>query len=400
MSEFLHNQERKALLKQMILDLHAGADIADVKPRFQALIGDITAVEIAALEQELITEGLAAEKVQALCDVHVAVFRESLDTQSSPETTPGHPVHTFRKENWAISELLIVMDDVMSRLPDPAAIKQAKLLTEQLALIKRVYLRKENLLFPMLEHHGVGGPSSVMWAIHNDIRAGLKELQQALALAQVDAVRESYKTISTAIRQMIYKEEHILYPTSLKMLSEAEWVAIRDQSAEIGYCLIQPGDLWQPQATAVPIPTTISYATAKTELLPLSVGALSLEQITLMLGTLPVDITYVDENDTVRYFSQGRQERVFPRSPAIIGRKVQNCHPPKSLAAVTRVVEELRAGKRDNAEFWIQMAGKFIHIRYFAMRDGAGAFRGTLEVSQDVTGIRALQGERRLIDEN
>src|SRR5450756_947809 len=169
MNEFLHNQDRKAILKQLILDLHAGADVATVKPRFQALIGDISAVEVAALEQELINEGLPAVQVKALCDVHVAVFRESLDAQTSPETTPGHPIHTFKKENWAISELLVVMDDVMSRLPDPAAIKQARLLTDQLVLIKRVYLRKENLLFPMLERHGVSGPSSVMWAIHDDI---------------------------------------------------------------------------------------------------------------------------------------------------------------------------------------------------------------------------------------
>jgi uncharacterized protein len=352
------------------------------------------------LEQELINEGLPAENVKALCDVHVAVFRESLDGQASPEMTPGHPVHTFKKENWAISELLVVMDDVMSRLPDPASIKQAALLTEQLAMIKRVYLRKENLLFPMLERHGVGGPSSVMWGIHNDIRRSLKDLQQALALGQVDVARESYKATATAIRQMIYKEEHILYPTSLKMLSEAEWVAIRDQSAEIGFCLIQPGDLWQPQVAASTIPTTTSYGQPKTDLLPLSVGALRLDQLNMLLSTLPVDITYVDENDTVCYFSQGRQERIFPRSPAIIGRKVQNCHPPKSLAAVNRVVEDLRSGKRDDAEFWIQMAGKFILIRYLAVRDAAGVFRGTLEVSQDVTGIRALQGERRLIDES
>lgn len=400
MNEFLHNQDRKAILKQLILDLHAGADVATVKPRFQALIGDISAVEVAALEQELINEGLPAVQVKALCDVHVAVFRESLDAQTSPETTPGHPIHTFKKENWAISELLIVMDDVMSRLPDPAAIKQARLLTDQLVLIKRVYLRKENLLFPMLERHGVSGPSSVMWAIHDDIRAGLKRLQQELALVQAEGAREVYKTTVEAIRQMIYKEEHILYPTSLKMLSEAEWLAIRDQSAEIGFCLIQPGDAWQPQVTAAPIPTAASYTLPQTNLLPLSVGALSLEQINLMLGTLPVDITFVDENDIVRYFSQGRQERIFPRSPAIIGRQVQNCHPPKSLAAVNRVVEDLRAGKRDSAEFWIQMAGKFIFIRYLAVRDASGAFRGTIEVSQDVTDIRTLEGERRLIDES
>ncbi|MHB9034247.1 MAG: DUF438 domain-containing protein [Anaerolineae bacterium] len=399
MSEFLTDPARKAILKQIILDLHSGASLDTVKPRFQALVGEVSASEIAALEQELIQEGLPAEQVKELCDVHVQVFKASLDSQTSPETTPGHPVHTFKMENFAVSELLIVLDDVMARLPDPNALKQAKLLLDQLAQLKRIYLRKENLLFPILERHGVGGPSSVMWAIHDDIRAGLAALGAELAQGEIEKAQNTYETTAEAIRQMIYKEEHILYPTSLKMLTESEWVAIRDQSAEIGYCLITPGDAWHPAAQAEVIPGTHYRMPEQVDAIPLDVGTLNLEQVNLMLQTLPVDITFVDETDTVRYYSQGRSERIFTRTPAIIGRQVQNCHPPKSLAAVNRVIEDLRSGKREHADFWIQMGGKFILIRYYAIRDSKGKYRGTLEISQDVTGIRALEGERRLANE-
>ncbi len=129
----------------------------------------------------------------------------------------------------------------------------------------------------------------------------------------------------------------------------------------------------------------------------LDTGSLTPEQINLMLVHMPVDVSFVDENDTVVYYS-ATPERIFPRSPGVIGRKVQNCHPPKSLDTVNRILEAFKAGRRDEAEFWIEMDGKFIHIRYFALRDAGRRYRGCLEVSQDVTGIRALQGQKRLLD--
>ena len=130
---------------------------------------------------------------------------------------------------------------------------------------------------------------------------------------------------------------------------------------------------------------------------PLTTGDLTLSQIDLLLTHLPVDVTFVDENDEVRYYSE-TPERIFKRAPAIIGRKVEKCHPPASVDKVVEIVEAFKSGERDSAEFWIQMGGKFIHIRYFAMRDTEGKYRGTLEVSQDVTDIRKLEGEKRLLD--
>jgi len=404
MSEYINNsQRRQEELKKLILDLHAGADINEIKARFRELIKDISAVEIAQLEQQLIDEGLPVEQVQKLCDVHVAIFQEALEGETSPEMTPGHPVHTFKAENFAAGEVLKLLEETIAQLPDEQALERARIFAEQLAEIDKVYLRKENLLFPLLEKHGVSGPSAVMWGIHDEIRQQLKALRRALEEGDTSKAKEIFPPLAEAIRQMFYKEEHILYPTALKVLSDAEWVAIRDQSEEIGYCLIRPGDQWNPQVepAEIPHPQAGAYETATpTGELPLDTGYLTPEQINLLLTHLPIDVTFVDENDVVRYFSQGRQERIFTRTAAIIGRKVQNCHPPKSVHIVNHLLDEFKSGTRDVAEFWIQMQGKFIHIRYFALRDQEGKYRGTLEVTQDITDIRKLEGERRLLDES
>lgn len=401
MSEYINNgQKRKEILKQLILDLHAGAALPEVKARFQKLIGDVSAVDIARMEQELISEGLPADKVKALCDVHVSVFQEALDAQTSPEMTPGHPVHTFKYENFAAGEALKLLEEAIHDLPKQDAWSRARVFMEQVADVEKIYLRKENLLFPFLEKHGVSGPSSVMWGIHDDIRAQMKSLRRALREEDAEQAKAIFESMANAIRQMFYKEENILYPTSLKVLSEAEWLAIRNQSDEIGYCLIRPGDAWKPRVEqAAELPRPQGYAAAdEGGPFSLDTGELTMEQINLLLTHLPVDVTFVDENDNVCYYSQGK-ERIFVRTPSIIGRKVQNCHPPHSVHIVNRILDEMRTGARDVAEFWIQMAGKFVHIRYFALRDKAGKYRGCIEVTQDLAPLRALQGERRLLDE-
>ncbi|MBC7234326.1 MAG: DUF438 domain-containing protein [Chloroflexi bacterium] len=401
MSEYINNsQKRKEMLKGLIRDLHAGSDLEEIKKRFRALVSGVSAVEIARLEQELIEEGLPAEEVRELCDVHVAVFQEGLQEETSPEMTPGHPVHTFKYENFALGEVLKLLREAMAELPDADALRRARQFAGQLAEVDKVYLRKENLLFPLLEKHGVSGPSSVMWGIHDQIRAQIKALRQALDQGEAAKAQEIFGPLAEAIESMFYKEEHILYPTALRMLSDAEWAAIRDQSDEIGYALIRPGDQWQPEIQeAAEIPRGYTApAGAQQGQIELDTGALSAEQLNLLLKHLPVDITFVDENDTVRYFS-ATPERIFVRTPAIIGRKVQNCHPPASVHIVNRLLDELRQGKRDVAEFWIHMGEKYVYIRYLALRDDEGRYRGCVEVTQDVAPLQRLTGERRLLDE-
>jgi len=402
MSEYINNQtQRKEALKHVLRQLHAGKTVEEVKEEFAALLQDVGAMDIAQIEQELVEEGMPVEEIKHLCDVHVAVFRASLETQEKPDTVPGHPVYTFLAENGAAGRVL----DKLAEAISASDWEQAREQLQELRKYEAHYVRKENILFPFLEKHGFTGPSSVMWAIHDDVRAGWKKLATLLAGdPDQESVAEVFEPLATAIREMFYKEENILYPTALEKLSGEEWYQIRQQSPATGYCYVQPGDQWPPKETALESALALTGAAAgetpiaSAGLLHLDTGTLTPQEINRLLTHLPIDVTYVDAEDTVRYFSQGR-ERIFPRSPAIIGRKVQKCHPPASLHRVQQILDDFRAGRRDEAEFWIQMQGKFIHIRYFAVRDERGAYQGTLEVTQDITRIRALEGERRLLSE-
>jgi DUF438 domain-containing protein len=416
-SEHIDNQaRRRETLKGVIRDLHEGKTVDQVKGEFAALLRDVGAEEIAQIEQALIDEGLPEMEVKRLCDVHVAVFRESLDAQARPEAVPGHPVHTFRAENEAAARALDALQEALQALkaeaaPGEAELARARERLRELREYEKHYLRKENILFPYLERHGFTGPSSVMWAIHDDVRAGWKALDGLLAAGPDDdlpafsaRLDEVFEPLSTAIREMFYKEENILFPTALEKLAEDEWVAIRAQEPDVGYCYVEPGSQWVPEKAPLAVPPPpLETETEAQGLVQLDTGALTAQEIRRLLNRLPVEISYVDHEDRVRFFSQ-TEERIFPRSPAIIGRQVQKCHPPASLHRVQRILDDFRAGRRDEAEFWIQVgpagAGRrFVHIRYFAVRDERGEYQGTLEVVQDVTRIRALEGERRLLDE-
>ena len=398
----INDKTKKEDLKKIIRDLHRGGDVEELRKRFAELVRDTSGGEIAAMEQELIAEGLPEEEIKKLCDVHVQVFKDSLERQPAAGYVPGHPLHTLAAENRELEKIVARTRDLLALLREQAGDRawsadRAKLasLIDTLAEVEKHYLKKENQLFPRLEEKGKSGPSKVMWAIHDDIRAHLKDFRRALELGDGALVVKTGTWVLQEISDMIYKEEKILFPMSLEMLDERDWVRVKKGEEEVGYAWVTPGRDWTPAAR--PEGGGAAAKTADGSPLALDTGVLSAEQVNLLLTHLPVDVSFVDENDTVIYYS-ATPERVFPRTPGVIGRKVQNCHPPKSLGVVNEILTAFRDGRRDAAEFWIESHGKFIHIRYFALRDGGGKYRGCLEVSQDVTGIRALRGEKRLLD--
>jgi DUF438 domain-containing protein len=392
-------EDRKAAMRGIIEEIHAGGDIEELKGRFAEIISDISPGELAEVEQSLIDDGLPEEEVKNLCSLHVEVFKDGLDKGDVPSMPGGHPVHTYMMENRAAENILAEIDGAMCDLGEPADATafaaQRDALMGHLATLSELdkhYLRKENQLFPMLEDHGITGPSQVMWATHDDIRAQMKEAIDVTGTGDAQASVESINAVSLAVKDMVYKEEHILYPMCLEKFSEAEWSRVRTGEEEIGYAWIQPASGWEPQAEeAAAVPA------AAGEDIDLDIGRLTAEQVNLMLKHLPVDITYVDHNDQVAYYSD-TDDRIFPRSAGIIGRKVSKCHPPKSVHIVERIVEAFKSGERDHAEFWVGVKGRSVHIRYFAIRDATGAYRGTIEVSQDITEIKQLEGEQRLLD--
>ena len=394
---------RVETLKEIIRGLHEGKDVQGQKERFAELLGQVSGAEIAQMEQALMAEGMDAGEIQKLCDVHVQVLAGSFEGKEKAPVPPGHPVHTFLLENQALSEIVDRMRPILADLaspPDDATLKswmaELSSLVASLAEVEKHYLRKENQLFPALEDHGVTGPSKVMWAIHNDIRKVLKTFQGSLDKGDPGAASAEGMVLITAISDMIYKEENILFPMALETLTDGQWERVLRGGEEIGYALVRPAMDWKaaegPLAEAPPHRRADSSAP-----LWLSEGGLSPKQVDLILRSLPLDLTFVDSDDRVQYYSAGA-ERIFPRSPGIIGRSVQNCHPPKSIHVVQKILDSFRSGEQDSADFWIRMEDRFIIIRYFAIRDGQGNYEGCLEVSQDVTGIRALEGEKRLLD--
>jgi DUF438 domain-containing protein len=400
-------KERQAALKGIIKDLHDGKDMEVLKQRFRDLIQGVEAPEIAKMEQELMNEGLPAEEIKRLCGVHMEIFKEALEEQDRPEPPLGHPIHTYMKENRASEKIMSETSMLLGLLGQPPGSEafeehRQKLgaFIDQLSEVNIHYTRKENQLFPMLEAHHFTGPSQVMWSFHDDIRAHMKQTREAFAKGDPAQTVTSLKEAIQAIRDMVYKEEHILFPTSLDMLTDSEWVKVKEGEADIGFAWVTPDEGWPEEIIkeaeeVAPEPEAVLQDVAGA--LGLDTGRMTLEQINLMLTHLPVDLTFVDENDRVAYYSEG-PERIFPRSPAIIGREVRNCHPPKSVHLVNKILDAFKSGSRDTAEFWIELGAKFIYIRYFAVRDAKGYYRGTLEVSQDLTEIRKLEGQQRLLD--
>jgi DUF438 domain-containing protein len=381
-------EQRIEALKKIIEDLHKGEDIKKLKQRFLSLIRDVAPSEIANMEQRLIDEGMPEAEVKRLCDVHVEVFKESLEDKVVPGLPAGHPVHTYMRENRAAEKIILKLQAIHDIGKEKDTLVSG---LKELSKIDLHYTRKENQLFPVLEAHGISGPSKVMWALHDDIRKMISDAGEAAAAGTITP--DVLKTLFGTLNDMIYKEEHILFQMALETLGENDWVTVRKGEEEIGFAWISPPEPWTPSEDSF----QEKLPPEKIGSMTLDTGLLTIEQINLLLTHLPVDISFVDENDKVAYYSN-TEDRIFPRSPGIIGRSVQNCHPSKSVDMVNSILDSFRDGTKSTAEFWIQLGGKFIHIRYFAVRDAQGTYKGCLEVSQDVAAIRGLEGEKRLLD--
>ena len=378
--------DRKKILKSILAELHAGLPLEQAKEKFEAEIGPVTSKEIFELEQSLLEDGVPPEEIKKFCNVHALLFDGSLEKSMEDPADPNHPVALFKAENAEIKRRVESAKALLPALRDGKGADWVRNIIEELRAVVKHYERKEQLLFPYLEKAGFYGPSKVMWGKHDEVRGLLK---RALAAGAEDFPAAAQALLEEA-DGMIFKEESILFPAALEKLKPADWAEIFRESAQAGYIFIEP-----PAAAAEALDIAQNATSLAGALVTLPSGNLSLTDLTALLNALPVDLTFVDADDTVRYFSEGA-DRVFLRTRSIIGRKVQNCHPPASLGAVEKILAGFKAGTKSSEEFWINMKGRVIHIRYFALRDPAGQYLGSLEVTQDITGIQQIKGEKRL----
>ncbi len=384
MSELIDNdtQRRKNLLKHLILQLHVGAAPAQVQKQLVRMLGQVPYSLVVEVEQELMEDGMPPEEVTQLCHLHGAALQGAIDLSNASVAPPGHPAHTFQLENAALVAELGALDRAAVELDelgadDPPGDVWLSLRARLNALmdVEKHYLRKEHLLFPYLEKHGITGPPKVMWGKHDEARALLRGALDAAAQGPATTgearavIGLAVKPAAQAIRDMIDREENILLPMALDTLEELEWWEVARQSAEIGFCLVDPSDSWRPES--VPAPQDARDENGGR--IQLSTGSFTVRDLEAILNALSFDATFVDGDDRVRYFTHGR-ERVFSRSRAILGRKVQHCHPPSSVDTVDRILEGFRSGRQDRAAFWIDKRGQFIHIEYVALRDAEGAY--------------------------
>ncbi|HAL73850.1 MAG TPA: PAS domain S-box protein [Clostridiales bacterium] len=405
MSELINNRERRAqVLKELILELHEGKTVDEVREKFAAEFEGVAATEISAAEQALIADGMPVSEIQRLCDVHAAVFKgsvEEIHKPSAPEEIAGHPVNTLIRENRAIERLIdtqIKPNEAKLADGDLQARQDMLQAFDRLLEIDKHYSKKENLWFPYLEKNGITAPPKVMWGVDDEIRQMIKDARAALAEGPAGEAAVKVADALEKVTEMIFKEENILVPMALDALKQAEWGAIANAVSEIGFCLIKGVPAWQPDLSVI-------EEAAQTEALPaipadgnlyLPSGVLKLQEMIGMLNTLPFDITFVDKDDTVKYFSEGK-DRIFARPRTIIGRKVSNCHPPASVHIVEKIVDDFKSGRKDHEDFWIKMGPRYVFIRYFAVRGETGEYLGTIEVTQDIGPIQAIEGEKRLM---
>jgi uncharacterized protein len=405
MSEIINNSiKRKELLKHMILQLHSGEAPDLVKKRLTELLRSIPYDEVVEVEQELISEGLPVEEVLRLCDIHQMVLDGHIDTSGAKPVPEGHPVDTFKKEN---RELEKVIDHIELLLGQAKGLRNddvkqwmtnVRIQLNSLMDVDKHYKRKEYLLFPFLEKYEITGPPKVMWGKHDEIRSLLKASVEAVSTEglikpeEITAITELVLIPAVkGVSDMISKEEEILLPMSMEKLTETDWFSIYNQTMEFGYCLYDPQTEWKPDSSEV---SEVSYTTGKN--IQLSTGNFNIDELEAIFRTLPIDITFVDKDDKVKFFSLG-PDRIFTRNRAIIGRDVRMCHPPSSVHVVEQILADFKNGTQTSAAFWISMQGKFIYIEYFAVKDKEGKYAGTLEFTQDLTKLRALEGEQRLL---
>jgi PAS domain S-box-containing protein len=405
MSEYINNSEKRVEdLLAFSLGVMSGENVKDLIDKYSEAINNITPHDMLKLEDRQMRMGITPEAIKKDVEKVINVFYKSLKNYQWEKPDTGTFLYYLMLENSAFTFKLNQVKKILKNYKGRESSNFGEIKRELLPRFKEFfdfeqhYVKKENILFPYLEKIWENyRPLNVMWSLHDDIRKSLKKLVSMLEDRQSEW-EEFSKILGKyyfLVFGMIRKEDLIVYPVASETVPEEAREEMQLQSFEYPFPFIEPPE--KPESKQLNVRAESGREFPEGAGIRSETGFMSAEQAMFIFNTLPVDITFVDENDKVCFFNRAK-ERLFPRSPAIVGRTVQNCHPPESVHVVEKIIESFRSGKKDHADFWIQMKGKFILIQYFAIRDEEGQYKGVLEVSQEVTEIRRLEGEKRLLD--
>lgn len=406
MSEFINNSEKRLEdLLSFSLGVMKGEDIKLLMAKYKEAIDNITPHDMLRMEDRQIQMGITPEAIKKDVEKVLNVFYKSLESYQWKRPAEGAFLYYLMLENDAFEFKLNQVKKIIKSYKGQERAKFADIQRELLPKFKDFlafedhYVKKENILFPYLEKKLESyRPLNVMWSLHDDIRKELKDLIGLLEQegSSWEAFNKKLDKYDFLVFGMLRKENLIVYPVAAEILDETDWKEMHLQSFEYDFPFIETPDKPEVKSSEAS-PESQEESKPQDFWLQSQTGHMTFKQALMVFNHLPVDITVVDQNNEVLFFNRAK-DRFFPRSPAIIGRTVQNCHPPESVHIVEKIIRAFRNGEKDHADFWIQMKGKFILIQYFALRDENQNYSGVVEVSQDVTGIRQLEGEKRLLD--
>lgn len=395
MSEFSSTKEERLIKLKEVSELllekgNAHSFIIENKE----FISTVIPSDFITLFDDIIKEGYKIEDIKVLTNKLLNIFhvpiRDYKRIEPKPNTFLGILEQNNREMKLLLDKVRPVLKIFVKDIGDKGLRNEISELFSQLEVFVKHYTIKENILFPIIEETWTDYRClQIMWSFHDDIRRNIKTV-----IAQLKEDNFDLKLFNRYVGDIFFnmlaikfREEQILFPQILSTISEKQLESMNQEGLKLGFPYIQPSVSIYKEDKSV----------YEEDILNLGTGIVSVEQIKLIFNHLPVDITFVDENNKVCYFSAPKK-RLFPRTTAIIGREVSNCHPPESVHVVQQIVESFRRGEKDHADFWIKMKGEYILIQYFAVRDKHKEYRGVIEVSQEISDIKPLEGEKRLLD--
>lgn len=380
-------EERQEILKNLMLRLHAGEDKEVIQEEFNEVFDEISPYEIQLMERNLMSEGITFAEIMSLCNVHANLMGSKVNTQTSVADfeQPGHPVHVMKMENLAIRGALDRVERLLVNYLETKDSTIEKGLRRQISLLDQFenhYQRKEYAMFPIMEKKGITAPPKVMWGVHNQIRDLYRDFKKALNDGK-ESTLEEFQIARDEMLEMIQKEENILIPMVEQVFHVDDWETIASQSPEYGYCIVKPEKEWAVKKSFSPVKEETQVESEGD--IPLSTGSLSLKELNLILNLLPMELSFVDAQNIVKYYNEGNgEEKIFKRTPSAIGRDVILCHPPRVHETVQTIFEQLKSKQKEKEEMWFKTEDKMVHVTYHAVWDEEGKYMGCLEYVQDI----------------
>jgi DUF438 domain-containing protein len=412
--------EKKEVIKAVLRELHSGVSLEVLKERFKEFLKDVSPMEIPLIEQELVREGVPIQEIIKLCDLHVALFRDFLVSRELEDVPRGHPLNLLLMENEyllkkaeALNIYALSLSRATSEDEKKALINNIRDLINDLRKIRVHYRKIQMLIFPYLEKRGISAVPRVLWAREDEIIVKLRGMVKLLESNDYTQIAKRASEIANGISEIIFRENKILFPAVWVLLSEGEWAAISDEANKIGW-LVNLDVKWTPrEKPTMPyevkgvvsgevlekLPQEMKimalaggikpdeYELIRSGDLNLETGFINLDELKSLIKSLPLEVTFADVNDRVRFFSEGKFHKGFARSKTILGRRVEYCHPPRLEAFIKKVLNELKSGAKNYEVFWTKMGDRIIRVMVVALRNDEGKYLGALEIVEDLTEI-------------